>query len=808
MKVSLGWLSDFVDLPASQAEFEERLTLAGLEIEGVESTGPELGGVVVGRVIEREPHPRADRLSLCRVDLGTGEPVEIVCGAPNVRADLRVAVAPPGTVLPDGTKLKKARIRGIVSSGMICSSRELGLGDDHEGILELPHDSPVGAPLDQVVGAGDTVLDFEITPNRGDWASMLGMAREVRAHFGGELRLPDCDPAEGERDAASDVAIEIHDPESCHRYVGRVVRGVAIGPSPDWLVERLRAAGLRSINNVVDVSNLVLLEFGQPLHTFDLARLRGAEIRVRRAEDGEEIVTLDGERRELGPDDLVIADAERPVAVAGVMGGADTEVHEATREVLIESAHFDPVRVRRTARRLGLRTEASYRFERGVDSEGIVRAVDRCARLIAEIAGGEISRGRVEAVGGAFRHCGEVELEPDLPARLLGVELSESEVVELLARVDIPATLEGESLRCRIPSYRNDLRIPQDLVEEVGRIHGYDRIPYTLPSAALRPVSAPPRATRCDLARDSLSASGLLETRSIPMGPASDFDALRLDSDDPRRHSVRVVNPIVESDSELRTSLLPGLLRAARRNLARQVEAVRLFEIGRVFLARDSGELPDEPDAAAALLTAPERTGLWETQRAPVYFEAKGVAEKLVEDLGLPARFDAESGAAYLHPGACSRIRSGRRTIGWVGELHPAVSARYGIEVECAVCEIDLSALPGLPRLKTKIRPVSAFPASRRDLAVLVDREQPAGAILDAIRRSGGPHLADVELFDCYEGRGIPEQRRSLAFHLVFQRTDRTLTEAEVGAATDKLTRMLTRRFGGELRQVSRGRTG
>ena len=461
--------------------------------------------------------------------------------------------------------------------------------------------------------------------------------------------------------------------------------------------------------------------------------------------------------------------------------------------------------MRRTARRLGLRTEASYRFERGVDPEGITRAADRCARLIAEIAGGSVSSGRADAAGKLFGHCAEIDLPTDLPTRLLGVEFSERDLVDLLARVDIPARREAGALRCRIPSFRNDLRISQDLVEEVARLHGYDRIPFSLPRATLRPVSVPDRAARCDRARDSLCASGLLETRSIPMGPAADFEALRLDSGDPRRRSVHVINPIVEGDSELRTSLLPGLLRAARRNLARQVEAVRLFEVGRVFLAREVDELPEEPDAAAALLTPPEHAGLWEGEPAPLFFEAKAVAERLIGDLGFSASFDTQERAAYLHPGACARIRASRRTVGWVGELHPSVSAHYGIEIECAVCEVDLSALADLTPEPLEIAPVSAYPGSRRDLAVLVDRDQPAGEILAAIQASGGAHLAGVELFDRYEGRGIPQGKRSLAFRLLFQRTDRTLTEAEVGKATDKLTRMLSKRFGGELRQVTEG---
>ncbi len=420
MRVPLGWLSEWIELPASLQELTERLTLGGLEIEGVEHTGPDLSALRVGHVLERKPHPKADRLSLCQVDLGDGEPLEIVCGAANVAAGQKVAVASPGAVLPDGTKLKRAKIRGVVSQGMICSAQELGLGKDTTGILVLDPETPVGVPLGTVLPAGQTVIDFEITPNRGDWASMLGIAREVRAHFGESVHWPKLDAPEGQRETSADISVEIDDAAGCYSYVARIVRGVRLGSSPSWLCEKLEAAGMRPINLVVDVTNLVLLELGQPLHAFDLGTLRGGVIRVRSAKAGEKIVTLDGPTRALVTDDLVIADAERAVAIAGVMGGAETEVREDTTDLLIESAHFNPSRVRRTARRLGLHTEASYRFERGVDREGIGRAADPCARLLAELGGGEISRGRVLARGVTFPATSQVVLDPERMNRLLG----------------------------------------------------------------------------------------------------------------------------------------------------------------------------------------------------------------------------------------------------------------------------------------------------------------------------------------------------------------------------------------------------
>ena len=801
MKLPLRWLAEYVDLPRSTDELAERLTVAGLEIEGTEHTGPELSDVVVGRVLERAQHPDADRLSVCRVDLGGGEPLTIVCGAPNVRAGLRVAVARPGTTLPDGTKLKKTKIRGMASEGMICSSRELGLGDDHAGILELAADAPVGARLPDVIATGDTVLDLEITPNRGDWASILGMAREVRAHFGGPLRLPPCEPAESDRPAAQDVRVAIDDAEGCHAYVARVVRGVRIAPSPAWLVERLESAGLRPINNAVDATNLVMLELGQPLHAFDLASLRGAEIRVRRARAGEKLAFLDGQTRELAADDLVIADAERAIALAGVMGGAETEVRLETRDLVIESAHFDARRVRRGARRLGLRTDASYRFERGIDHAGVARAADRCALLIAELCGGNVSRSRVEQRGAPFAHCGEIALDPAHPARLLGVALELDAVRELLARLDIASAPAPDGrLLCRIPSWRNDLSIPQDLIEEVARVYGYDRIPATLPQGALYPVSLPRARELAARARDSLCALGLLETRSIPLLAPDDLDALRLAPDDARRRSVRVLNPIIEADPDLRTTLLPGLLRAARRNRARQVERVRLFELGRAFLAQAAGEAPAEPEGLVAILVG-SSSELWQARGVPLFFEAKGIALRLLAELGAAVRFRPGGDAPYLHPGACGELRAGKRLLARVGELHPEVAARYALDAECALIEVDLEAVAVLEPAVPRYAEVSPYPGARRDLAVLVAVDQGAGEVLDAIRGAAGPLLTDVALFDRYEGKGVPAGKLSLAFRLEFQRSDRTLTEAEVSSAIERVVRMLGERFGGELRQ-------
>jgi phenylalanyl-tRNA synthetase beta chain len=765
-------------------------------------TGPDLSAIVVGHVLERRQHPNADRLSVCVVDLGQSAPVTVVCGAPNVAAGQKVALAVPGVTLPDGTKLKKSKIRGEPSEGMICSSRELGLGDDHAGILVLDPGARVGAPLSEVLQSGETILDVEITPNRGDWVSMLGMAREVRALFGGALRMPPSEPPEAGRAASDDVRVSIDDADGCHRYVARIVRGVGVGPSPAWLAARLEAAGMRAINVVVDVTNLVLLEYGQPLHAFDLGTLRGREVRVRGAHEGEKIATLDGETRALAAGDLVIADAERAIAIAGIMGGAETEVRAATRDILIESAQFAPVRVRRTARRLGLRTEASYRFERGVDPEGLARAADRAARLLAELAGGEVSRGRVDARGSGAPRTAEIALDPAHPGRLLGASFSTEEIVALLSRVGVQARLDSSgTLRCAVPTWRNDLAIAQDLIEEVARIHGYDAIEPTLPSARLAPIARPAAIEIADRARDLLKHAGLVEVRQFPALFPPELDALRLPADDPLRRTVGLSNPIQGEGSILNPTLIPGLLRALRHNLARQVESVRIFQVERVFLARGPGELPEEPLRASAVLTRGERASLWEPAAPPgPFFEAKGIAEALLDGLSRRATFHAGSGASWLHPGASGEFRRGNTIVCRLGEIHPEVAAAFELAVPCAVLELDLSAVLAMGAELAPYREVSPYPAVRRDLAVLLPAEQPAGDVLDAIRKIAGNVLVSAAIFDRYEGKGIPAGKVSVAFRLVFQRPDRTLLDSEVTKTTERVIDMLGQRFGGVLR--------
>jgi phenylalanyl-tRNA synthetase beta chain len=809
MRLPLSWLAELVDLPDDRALADRLAMNGGFEDVVVERVGPDLSAFTVGHVLAREPHPNADRLSVCRVDVGDGTPRTIVCGAPNVAAGQKVVVALPGSELPGGGKIKKSKLRGVESEGMICSRRELALGEDGEGIWVLDPAARVGASLPDAVAVGERVLELGITPNRGDTASLLGVAREVRALFGGALRIPPLAVRESGPPAAGAIRISIEARDACFRYVGRVVRGVRVGPSPAPLRARLEAAGFRSINNVVDATNAVMLELGQPLHAFDLAKIGGAEIRVRRARAGETIATLDGQTRELDPADLVIADAQRAVAIAGVMGGADSEVGDATTDLLIESAHFDPTAIRLAARRHGLHSEASYRFERGVDRAGIARAADRAALLIAELAGGTVAPGAVEALGDPAPASPRIELRVARTNRLLGLSLSTSDAVHELARVGVTAVEQGPGvLSCEVPSHRNDLAVHQDLSEEIARMVGYENIPTTLPIAVLAPARAPERHQIADRARDLLAAAGLVEVASFPFITEGELIALRLAEDDPRRVALRLRNPIQDAERLLRTTLLPSLLRFTRQNLSRQVPGVGLFEVAGVFCPdpgapRGPGEdaLPREPLWACGVVTEHREPGLWPgPDRAPVFFRAKGIVEKALSGLGYMASLRRGATAPYLHPGASLSLWVGDQGVGSVGEVHPSVSADFGIEPVSAMFELNLSALLAAKKSEFQFREVSREPSVRRDLAVLVERTQPAGALSEEIRKVGGPDLVSVEIFDRYEGRGIPEGRVSLAFRLVFQRADRTLTDAEVNRMMDRVVTALASRFGAELR--------
>jgi len=801
MKISLNWLRDYVEVSLEPRALGDRLTMSGLEVSSVDSFGQDIGDVAVGQILEQGPHPNADRLSLCKVTDGS-ETYDIVCGASNMAPGDKVALAKVGARLAGGVVIKKSKIRGQPSFGMMCSEDELGIGEDHAGILILPSDAPVGARLAQVLGLPDAVLGVDLTPNRGDCLSVVGIAREVAALTGGRLRTPEPTVPERGRPVQEETSVEILAPDLCHRYAARVVRGVTLGPSPLWLRQRLRVSGVRSINNVVDVTNYVLLELGHPLHAFDYRRLAGGRIVVRRAGIGEVFATLDGKQRTLDSDMLVICDGERPVALAGIMGGLNSEVQDDTVDLLLESAYFLPSNIRLTSKRLGLQTEASYRFERGTDIEGLVRALDRAAELIVELAGGTVARGIWDAYP-TRRDRRRVALRFGKVASVLGIEIPENEVARHLHALGIrELSRTAVAMEAEIPPHRVDLEREIDLIEEVARIKGYEEIPTTLPTVPMVCDPLPKTLAVAETARDALAALGFREAVCLSFGDPADDERIGYEKDSPLRQKVTIENPLSRETAVLRTSLLPGLLRSAGLNARRQNRDVRLFEVGRTYHPSTGGRLPREIHRAGGIQTG-RRDPLtwWAAGDAVDYYDGKGAIEWLLERLRVPgARFRGVSDLPWLHPGRAAQILLGEEVAGWVGEIRSDRLEPYEIAPPAVGFEIDLELADRYSSQPGVFPGLDRFPPVERDLALLVDQGVPAQAVLDAIAAFDSPLLRSVVLFDAFEGGPIPEGKTSLAFRITCRAEERTLTEEEVYELEGGLLKQLEERVGARRR--------
>ena len=792
MNVSYRWLQSLVPgLSASPTEVAERLGLLGAPVDEVVDLGAQIGDVVIARVEEVRQHPNADRLRVCTVNAGGDERLQVVCGAPNVEAGHYYPFAPIGSTLPGGVSIKKAKLRGEASEGMLCSARELGLGRDHSGLMTLAGEWEPGARLVEKLGLDDVRFLLDVTANRPELLSHVGVAREVAPNGAADVRLPsfpnapdarlDLARAEHEGEVAG-VRVRIEDAEGCPRYTAAIVRGVRVGPSPEWLAMRLRAIGLRPINNVVDATNYVLFELGQPLHAFDLARLRGPEIRVRRAAEGESIRTLDGTDRVLEARDLVIADAEGAVALAGVMGGENSEVHDATTDVLIECALFDPRSVRRTARRLGLSTDASYRFERGVDPEGLPRALQRVVELIVAVAGGTPDREALDVNPVPFART-VVSLRPERVRHLLGVEVPVEEITALLAGIGFEVDGSARPLRVSVPGYRPDVTREVDLIEEIARRRGYDSFPEELlpfrPSAVPESASVAPERRLRELFR----RLGFLEARTAGFAPGSE-----------RR--VPLLNPLSAEESHLRDALSPGLLRRLEHNWAHGVRDVRLFEIGTVFLPAGDGAIPREEIRVAAVFSGPRRPPHW-SGPAGVWdlWDLKGVLDELAAEYGAALEPGAFSPLADLvEPAESFRLAVDGVETGGGGR----VSARAVDAPAWAEAAWVVEAL--LPAVRSAAvapyRPLPEFPAVERDLALLVPDAVTAREVEETIRGSAGPLLESVHPFDLYAGKGVPGGTRSVAWRLRFRTAERTLTDAEVDAPVARVLAALEERLG------------
>lgn len=782
MKVSLSWLREFVPVEAGADQIAARLAMLGFAVDEVTATGGEIRDVVVGRVLEIRDHPTSNKpLVLVKADVGAGEPLGIVCGARNFAAGDLVPVAVPGARLPGGFEITRRMLAGEESNGMLCSARELGISDDHSGIMVLGDGVKVGQDVVSTLGLDDVIFDVDVTPNRPDGLSVLGIAREIAAAY--DLPLNDPPPVVDESgpDASSFASVTIRDRSGCPRYVARVVPGLTNGSSPWWMQRRLLAAGMRPISAIVDVTNYVLLERGHPLHAFDLSRLAGAAVVVRRAKAGEAMRTLDGVERIFDKDDLLICDAKRPVAIAGVMGGADSEVDQATTQILLESAWFSPVRVLRTARRLGLRTEASVRFERGADPAAPRRAADRAAALIAQICGGTVATGVIDE-GTPPKPRKPVALRVARVNSLIGITTTADQMAGTLRALGFDvASSSRTALRVTPPSWRPDVTIEEDLVEEVARSIGYDAVPVTLPSGGRRGGLTRPQTLR-RVARRAMLGAGLSEAQTLSLLSPAFADRIGLPPDHPWRNVLRVTNPLSEDESIMRPSLLPGLLLAARHNIARRASSVALFETGVTFTP--SGDvLPDEALHLSWVLSGEAPTG-WHAPARPMdFYDAKGVAESLLDALGVrDAVFAAADPLAPFHPARVASITVGGRPAGMAGEINPRVLDALDLPARTAVGVVDLAAL--LPAASPAIDlPLPRFPSVSRDLALIVPDQVPAADVAAVVAQAAGSLLASVVPFDVYRGDQVEAGRRSIAFALQFRDPERTLTDQEVDAA-------------------------
>ncbi len=798
MLVPYNWLKDYVDFDYSADELAEKLTMAGLEVETVVKHGEEISGVVVGDVRSVRPHPNADRLVLCDVDVG-GQVLEIVCGADNMKAGDKVPVAIHGATLPGDVKIRKGKIRGVTSQGMLCSEIELKLGDDAEGIMILPSQLDVGTDLNAALALDEPILDVQVMPNRGDWASMTGLAREVAVFAGTSLKMPEPSFRKGEAPIDSLTSVQIDDPEMCPRYAARIIRGVRVAPSPQWMQDRLIKGGLRPINNVVDATNYVLMELGQPLHAFDYDRLAENRIVVRRARQAERIVTLDGEERALFPDILVIADAVKPVALAGVMGGKDPEVNDATVNVFIESAFFDPGTIRRGSKKLGLSTEASYRFERGTDPEMVLTAADRAAGLIQELAGGELARGIIDNYPQPLEPV-ELVLRPARANALLGTDIPAQDMADMLGKLGFAVTARDEQLAVTVPSHRHDARREADLIEEVARVQGYDRIPSTSPRA---PVELPRRNEEFSLQRkttDALLSLGMTQTITLSFSSPEDME--RIGYTGSLDQMVALLNPMSEKQGSLRASLIPGIIRTLERNLRHGRSDCTIFEIGRVFAARSPGEQPDEMLMVAGAAMGNVTAHHWDTPGTAVdFFYLKGIVESLLNGLLCRDIGFRKGSHPALSENATAEICVGDNTCGSIGEVRKAVLQRFNIEEPAVLFELDLDSLrphTGTPRSH---EPIPKFPPSRRDLAVIVADHVQAEDLTALVRNTGGHLLRDVTLFDLYRGPQVPPGMKNIAFSIKYLASDRTLTDEEVNALHQKIVEALVVKFHARLRE-------
>ena len=800
MLLSRKWLNEFVPVDADDRTFAEDMTLSGSKVEVTEVEGAEISNVVVGRVVEIKRHENSDHMWICQVDIGEGAPVQIVMGAQNVSQGDLVPVAKHNSTLPGDIHIKKGKLRGEVSDGMLCSYKELGMTDNDwpysivDGIFLLESDPDLksknlkpGDDIRTAIGLDDHVVEFEITPNRPDCLSVIGLAREAAVTYGKPLTLHDPVVKGGGPGNLPDLLdVETPDPDLCPRYTARMVRNVKIAPSPKWMRQRLRSAGVRPINNIVDITNYVMIEYGQPMHAFDYRYVKGGKIIVRRAEAGETLTTLDGNVRPLKPGMLVIADETRPVGLAGIMGGENSEIVDDTVDVVFESANFNGTSIRQTALALGMRTEASAKFEKNLDPMNTLPAVERACELVELLGAGEVLDGVIDILNFVPQPV-ELPLEVDKINHLLGLTLPEAEMVEYLRRLEIPV----ENDMVKVPSWRSDLKCMNDIAEEVARLYGYNRIPTTLPHGATTQGGYSDEAILAQKAGILARGMGYSEILTYSFDSPKMFDAIRLPADSPLRSTVKILNPLGEDTSVMRTTALPAMLETLQRNVAFHNKAAKFYEVATIYLPKEGQTLPDEPKVLS----------LGAYGAGVNFFTMKGELEAMLRCLGLQdPTYTAVTDDPSFHPGRCARITVGGKDLGLFGQVHPLVAANYGMDVEVYAAQLSFSDFLSVRKAETVYCPLPKYPTVSRDLALVCDENKTVGCVEQCIAAAGGKLLKSVNLFDIYRGPGIPAGKKSLAFSLELRADDRTLTDEDTTAVVKKVLDKLEQELGVQLR--------
>lgn len=811
MQVSIKWLKDYIDFTETPEQLADKLTMAGIPVENVVDPGEGLEKVVTGRIEKLEPHQNSDHLQICTMNVGLAENIIIVTGAQNVAEGQVVPVAMVGAHLPNGMKISKGKLRGVASNGMLCSAQELKLDleklpeEQKTGIFILPSDTPVGIPAKDVLGLNDVVLEFELTANRADCFSVFGLVREIAAITGNKPHFPEIKVNEDDNTKLNDIfSVEIADPDLCSRFSTRMLKNVKIGPSPEWMQQRLEGAGIRSINNVVDVTNFVMIELGHPMHAYDYDKITGKKLIARRAIEGEELHTLDDTSRKAKGEMLVIADSEKAAGLAGIMGGFETEITDTTTTtVVLESADFYGPCIRRTARACGLSSEASGRFERGVDSETTIKALDRAAQLLQEMGACTVCEGIVDVYPNP-KQANYVTFTPEQINNHLGTNIAKDVMLNIITSVGFDVTKdENDEITVKVPSWRNDVTCMADISEEIARLHGFDKIKSTLPNGVSMQGTQSAKQTFIDKVKASLSSQGLYETISFALTNEETFNKLNIPQDSPLRKAVPIMNPLSDEYPLVRTTLLSSIFDNLARNLARKNDDVALFEVGSVFFpkALPVTELPDEVVKIAGAITGRRNAQGWnQTNDMVDFYDAKGIIEELLANLRV-TRYTVEAGTHYaMHPGKTALFKKGRDVIATVGEVHPAVLSAYGITKPVYIFELDATTVMKYMAKDLKYKALPKYPATSRDLAMLVDVDVNAADIEKAMTKVAGQNLTQITLFDVYTGKQVEEGKKSLAFSLTFQSNDKTLTDAEIDPAIEKIVAKLQKDFNANLR--------